>query len=118
MEPRKRKLERVKTFTRKDIENKMDQKLTGKRLTQKLIVDSLFDSIRELLMEANPILRIEIRDFGVFEVKKTKAKPKARNLKTGEFVFVPERRKMHFKPGKILKKFLKDKIAETNIIGN
>lgn len=115
MKSGKQKAERVKTLTRRDIENKMDQKLTGKRLTQKLIVDSLFDSLRELLMEANPILRIEIRDFGVFEVKKTKAKPRARNLKTGEFVFVPERRKMHFKPGKILKKFLKDKMAEAKI---
>jgi nucleoid DNA-binding protein len=43
-------------------------------------------------------------------VKKTRPKPKARNLKTGEFVFVPGRRKMHFKPGKILKTFLKEKM--------
>jgi integration host factor subunit beta len=63
--------------------------------------------MRELVMTADPIVRIEIRDFGVFEVKKTKPKPKARNLKTGEFVYVPGRRKMHFKPGKILKNFLK-----------
>jgi integration host factor subunit beta len=103
-------IDRVKTLTRKDVEEKMETKLTGKRITKKLIVDSLFESLRELIMSANPIIRIEIRDFGVFEVKKTKPKPKARNLKTGEFVFVPGRRKMHFKPGKILKNFLKEKI--------
>jgi integration host factor subunit beta len=57
-------------------------------------------------MTANPDLRIEIRDFGVFEVKTTKPKPKARNLKTGEFVFVPARKKMHFKPGKLHKEYL------------
>ena len=34
-------------------------------------------------------------------------KPKARNLKTGEFVYVPARKKMHFKAGKLLKEFLK-----------
>jgi integration host factor subunit beta len=101
--------ERVKTLTRKDVEEKMEVKLMGKKVTKKLIVDSLFDSMRELIMSADPIIRIEIRDFGVFEVKKTKPKPKARNLKTGEFVFVPGRRKMHFKPGKILKNFLKEK---------
>lgn len=101
---------RIKTFTRKDIENKLDEKLIGKRLTQKLIVDSLFESIRELLMEADPVIRIEIREFGVFEIKKTKAKPKARNMKTGEFMYVPARRKIHFKPGKILKEYLKKKI--------
>ncbi len=98
---------RVRTLTRKEIENKLDEKLVGKRLTQKLIVDSVIESIRELLMEASPVIRIEIRDFGVFEIKKTKAKPKARNMKTGEFVYVPGRRKIHFKPGKLLKEFLK-----------
>ena len=102
--------ERVKTLTRKDVEEKIEMKLSGKKATKKLIVDSLFDSLRELIMSADPILRIEIRDFGVFEVKKTKPKPKARNLKTGEFVYVPGRRKMHFKPGKILKTFLKQKM--------
>lgn len=103
----KDKRERVRTLTRKEIELKLDDKLVGKRLTQKLIVDSVIDSLRELLMEASPLIRIEIRDFGVFEIKKTKAKPKARNIKTGEFVYVPGRRKIHFKPGKILKNFLK-----------
>ena len=98
---------KVTTYTRKDIENKLDDKLIGKQLTQKLIVDSLIDSIRELLMDANPVLRIEIRNFGVFEIKKTKPKPKARNMKTGEIIFVPGRRKIHFKPGKKLKDFLK-----------
>jgi integration host factor subunit beta len=102
--------ERVPTLTRKDIEMKIDEKLYGKRITRKLVVDSLFEGLRELIMTANPVIRIEIRDFGVFEVKKTKPKPKARNLKTGEFVYVPGRRKMHFKPGKILKTFLKDSV--------
>lgn len=104
----KKNSERIKTFTRKDIENRLEDKLVGKLLTGKLLVDSLFDTLRELIMEADPVTRIEIRDFGVFEVKKTKPKPKARNMKTGEFVFVPGRRKMHFKPGKILKEFLKE----------
>jgi len=104
---KKQRPKRIETLTRKDVEKKMEDKLLGKKVTRKLIVDSLFDSMRELIMSANPVIRIEIRDFGVFEVKKTKPKPKARNLKTGEFVFVPGRRKMHFKPGKILKNFLK-----------
>jgi len=99
--------QRVKTLTKKDIEDKIVQKFEGKKLTEKPVVDALFDSIRELLMTANPDLRIEIRDFGVFEIKTTKPKPKARNLKTGEFVFVPARKKIHFKAGKLLKEFLK-----------
>ena len=111
-ETKKRNIQRVKTLTRKEVEIKMEEKLIGKRVTRKLIVDSLFDAMRELVMQADPIIRIEIREFGVFEVKKTRPKPKARNLKTGEFVFVPGRRKMHFKPGKLLKEFLKEKIED------
>jgi len=98
---------RVKTLTKKDIEMKIAQKFENRKMTEKTVVDALFDSIRELLMTAKPDLRIEIRDFGVFEIKTTKPKPKARNLKTGEFVFVPARKKIHFKAGKLLKEFLK-----------
>lgn len=105
---------RVKTYTRKDIEDIIEIKLTGKQLTRKIIVDSFFESIRELLMKADPVIRIEIREFGVFEVKETKPKPKARNIQTGEFVYVPGRRKMHFKPGKILKQFLKEEYRKDN----
>ena len=59
------------------------------------------------MSEANPEMRIEIRDYGVFEVKKTKPKPKARNPKTGEIIYVPARKKTHFKAGKMLKEVLK-----------
>ena len=43
-------IDRVKTLTRKDVEEKMETKLTCKRITKKLIVDSLFESLRELIM--------------------------------------------------------------------
>ena len=52
---------RVKTLTRKDVEDKMEMKLSGKRISKKLIVDSLFESLRELIMSADPINRIEIQ---------------------------------------------------------
>jgi len=72
------------------------------------MVDGLFSVLRELLMdETAEKVRIEIRNFGVFEVKPTQAKPMARNPRTNEIVHVPPRRKTHFKPGKILKEYLK-----------
>ena len=55
-------------------------------------------------------IRIEVRNFGVFEVKPTKAKPRARNPRTNEEVYVPAHKKSHFKPGKILKQHLKQPI--------
>ncbi|MFQ5583438.1 MAG: HU family DNA-binding protein [Calditrichia bacterium] len=74
-------------------------------------VNAVFQALREILSEANPEIRIEIRDFGVFEVKQTKPKPKARNPRTGEIIYVPARRKTHFKPGKMLKDILKEPIS-------
>ncbi|MEX1054956.1 MAG: HU family DNA-binding protein, partial [Rhodothermales bacterium] len=46
------------------------------------------------------------------EVKKTRAKPKARNPKTNETVFIPSRRKTHFKPSKRLKEILQTPLRE------
>ncbi|HHM24489.1 MAG TPA: integration host factor subunit beta, partial [Bacteroidetes bacterium] len=79
----------------------------GKVYHVERIINAVFETLREYMMEADPEIRIEIRDFGVFEVKPTKAKPKARNPKTGEIIYVPPRRKTHFKPGKLLKDVLK-----------
>ena len=38
-ETKKRNIDRVKTLTRKDVELKMEEKLIGRRVTRKLIVD-------------------------------------------------------------------------------
>ena len=76
-------------------------------------VDKICDAIKEIMMSADPELRIEIRHFGVFEVKITKPKPAARNPKTGEIIYVPARRKTRFKPGKPLRKFLSGPLDES-----
>lgn len=75
-------------------------------------VEAVLVAIRETMMSADPTCRIELRDFGVFEVKKTKAKPRARNPKTNEEIYVPAHRKTHFKPSKLLKEFLKQPLEE------
>ncbi len=98
---------RTRTYTKKDI-----VKVTADRLGRKVtdveeIVDGVFVTLREMLCEDAQNLRIEIRGFGVFEVKPTKAKPKARNPRTNEVVYVPPRKKTHFKPGKLIKTSLK-----------
>jgi integration host factor subunit beta len=96
-----------KTVTKRDIAKRVAKKIDEKLPLTEKVVSSLFTALREVMAEADPEVRIEIRDFGVFEVKTTKAKPKARNPKTGEIVYVPPRRKTHFKPGKLLKEELK-----------
>jgi len=101
-----------KTITKKDVA-KRTAKLVGEKIyLAEKIVDGVFTSLRQFMAEANPEVRIEIRDFGVFEVKTTKPKPKARNPKTGEIIYVPARRKTHFKAGKLLKDVLKQPLDE------
>lgn len=66
------------------------------QLKTKEIVQKTFDAIVETLVEEK---RIELRNFGVFEVKERAAR-KARNPRTGQRVDVPEKFVVTFKPGK------------------
>ncbi|KPK88425.1 DNA-binding protein [bacterium SM23_31] len=97
----------MRTITKKDVTKRTAALLGEKISTTEVIVDGVFNTLRDILMSANPEVRIEIRDFGVFEVRKTNPKPKARNPRTGEIISVPARKKTHFKAGKILKTKLK-----------
>ena len=93
----------LKTVTKKDLAKSVAQTVSSRNTTAQEAVDALFSAMREELIKGN---RIEIRGFGVLEVRDTKAKPAARNPRTGEVVYVPPRRKTHFKPGKDLKEAL------------
>jgi nucleoid DNA-binding protein len=68
----------------------------------KRIVQMTLDGIVEALAAKG---RLELRNFGVFEVKTRKPR-KARNPRTGEEVMVPERRSVTFKGGK----FMEDRV--------
>ena len=102
----------MKTVTKKEVSKRVARMLGRKIYITEDYVNAVFQSLREILSEANPEVRIEIRDFGVFEVKQTKPKPKARNPRTGEIIYVPARRKTHFKPGKLLKDILKQPLSK------
>jgi integration host factor subunit beta len=60
------------------------------------VVQMVFDGIVETLTSEG---RIELRNFGVFEVKKRRAR-KARNPRTGDRVSVPEKMVVTFKSGR------------------
>ncbi|MDX9758439.1 MAG: HU family DNA-binding protein [Bacteroidota bacterium] len=110
---------KIPTRTRKDIARSVAEQLSMRIQDADHVVDTVLTSIRDLLMSADPELRLEVRDFGVFEIKLTKAKPRARNPKTGDSVYVPPRRKTHFKPSKMLKLFLTEPLtaqAEARLI--
>ncbi len=85
-------------MTKKEIVRTISEEIGLTQLKTKEIVQKTFDAIVETLVE-DPEHRIELRNFGVFEVKKRAAR-KARNPRTGDKVFVPEKFVVTFKPGK------------------
>jgi nucleoid DNA-binding protein len=87
-------------MTKKDIAKKIAEATGIPNLKVIEIVQMLFDGITEILVEEGGI---ELRNFGVFKVKKRKPR-KARNPRTGEAVMVPARRTVTFKPGMALMK--------------
>lgn len=103
------------TYTKRDIVRRVAEELDEPMVQTEPWVDAVLVALRETMMSADPTCRIELRDFGVFEVKKTKAKPKARNPRTNEEIYVPPHRKTHFKPSKLLKQFLKQPLEEEEL---
>ncbi len=83
-------------MTKKEIVKTISEEIGLTQLKTKEIVQKTFDAIVETLVEDG---RIELRNFGVFEVKRRAAR-KARNPRTGERVDVPEKLVVTFKPGK------------------
>lgn len=85
-------------MTKKEIVKEIADLLGETQLKTKEIVQKTFDAIIETLVNSDDH-RIELRNFGVFEVKRRAAR-KARNPKTEERVDVPAKNVVTFKPGK------------------
>ena len=83
-------------MTKKDIVRTISEELGLTQLKTKEIVQKTFDGIIDVLVNDG---RIELRNFGVFEVKKRAAR-KGRNPKTGDAVDVPEKFVVTFKAGR------------------
>jgi DNA-binding protein HU-beta/integration host factor subunit beta len=84
--------------TKKDIVRTISEELGLTQQQTKSIVQKTFDAIiQSLVLER----RVELRNFGVFEVKQRSAR-RARNPRTGNQVEVPEKLVVTFKPGKVM----------------
>jgi integration host factor subunit beta len=82
--------------TKKEIVKQIAERADLTQLKTKEIVQWTFDAIIETLLEEG---RIELRNFGVFEVKRRKAR-RARNPRTNEPVSVEAKNVVTFQPGK------------------
>lgn len=99
-------------MTKKEIVKTISDSIGLTQLQTKQIVQKTFEAIIETLVSEG---RIELRNFGVFEVKK-RAPRKARNPRTGDKVYVEEKFVVTFKPGKEMEERVRqlDGVGGTN----
>lgn len=83
-------------MTKKEIVRRISERADLTQLKTKEIVQWTFDAIIDTLIKDG---RIELRNFGVFEVRRRKAR-RARNPRTNDRVDVPEKNVVTFQPGK------------------
>ena len=90
-------------MTKKEIVKKISEDIGLTQLKTKDIVQRTLDAIIQTLVTEG---RIELRNFGVFEVKR-RAPRKARNPRTGDKVYVPSKNVVTFKPGKEMEELVR-----------
>ena len=90
-------------MTKKEIVKRISEDIGLTQLKTKDIVQRTLDAIIQTLVSEG---RIELRNFGVFEVKK-RAPRKARNPRTGDKVYVPSKNVVTFKPGKEMEELVR-----------
>jgi integration host factor subunit beta len=83
-------------MTKKDIVRTIAEQIDLPQLRTKDLVQRTFDALIDALVQEG---RIELRNFGVFQIKKREARM-ARNPRTGERVPVQSKSVVTFKPGK------------------
>ena len=90
----------AKKFTKADIIDAVYEK-TGMSRTEVISVLDLFiDEMKDALVRRQVI---ELRGFGTFEVKVRKARPRARNPRTGETIGIRSHGAVSFRSGRELK---------------
>ncbi len=85
-------------MTKNDMVLRIAKEMDMRQTDIKRIVQMTLDGIVDVLESES---RLELRNFGVFEVRTRKPR-KARNPRTGDEVMVPERKVVTFKPGKMM----------------
>jgi nucleoid DNA-binding protein len=93
----------IAIVTKKEIVKRISEDIGLTQLKTKDIVQRTLDAIIDTLVTEG---RIELRNFGVFEVKQ-RAPRKARNPRTGEKVYVPSKNVVTFKPGKEMEELVR-----------
>ena len=91
-------------MSRQELVNQLKRKNPNlSKIEIEIVIDTFSECILESLKQGR---NVELRGFGTFCIKKIKENYSARNPKTGELIYVPEKNKVRFRASKKLKEFL------------
>jgi len=94
------------TVTKKELVDSIAGRLGLNQLDVRKVVEDFIHSVKEQISSGN---RIEIRDFGVFEIKIRKPRIGRNPKKPQNVVTIPERKIVHFKAGREFKRLIAGK---------
>jgi len=89
----------MSTISKRDLVNRIAEKTHLESGTVKVIMQHLLEQITTELARNN---RLELRDFGVFEPHTRQAR-NATNPRTLESIYVPAKRAVRFKMGRLMR---------------
>ena len=89
----------TRTITKKELVSRIAEKTGQTKVVTKEVIQLFLDEIISELGTGN---RLEFREFGVFEIKERAAR-KAQNPRTLEKVYVPAKKVVKFKVGRLMK---------------
>jgi integration host factor subunit beta len=90
----------AKKFTKADIVDAVYDKTGLDRKEIRAVFDLAISEIKSAVMDRHII---ELRGFGTFELKIRKARPRARNPRTGEVIAIRSHGNVVFRPGRELR---------------
>lgn len=88
-----------RTITKKELVSRIAEVTGQTKVVTKEVIQLFLDEIISELGNGN---RLEFREFGVFEIKERAAR-KAQNPRTLEKVYVPSKKVVKFKVGRLMK---------------
>jgi integration host factor subunit beta len=94
--------------TKKNLIDRIAEQTGTQQKLVKTVVQQFFDEITSELAQGN---RLEFRNFGVFETKTIPART-ARNPRTSQKVQVPAKRRVFFRPGRLMKHQLNSHVSK------
>ena len=97
-----------RTITKKELVSRIADRTGQTKVVTKEVIQLFLDEIINELGRGN---RLEFREFGVFEIKERAAR-KAQNPRTLEKVYVPAKKVVKFKVGRLMKERVAQIAAE------